>query len=493
MAITNVQESVFTAANSEAVRFVLEQAESWREFYGATFPDLKLEKGGVLRNEELGAVTVTEYAAEGPVLVLLLQTPWTEESVVARPAANGKTELVCGLGLRNGAMFTREGAAAHRSAMRQRAEKLLQLVEAKLHEGWSPCPLCGTPNDPAARFCGKCGGPLGATAAAPAPETRTCDACGAAFSAESRFCPMCGKPQTAPEPVAEPEPAPVEPEPIVEPEPVAIEPVPAPVAEPAPVAVEPEPVAEPVGANCVRPPEEAEPVTETPAEEPARKCAACGAAMLLTDKFCPDCGMPWVEPVAVAEPVPAPVVEPAPVAVEPEPVADPVGANCVRPPEEAEPTTETPAAEPARKCAACGAAMLLTDKFCPDCGMPWVELAPAFAFDAAALEETSPAPAIPAEAEPEPIPELPDDPRPIVAEKKPAPELEPAEPAIVCANCGEVLSRGDRFCLICGTPVGAPAPAPAPVQTPAVPVCAGCGAALEPGDKFCPVCGKPQQ
>ena len=51
-----------------------------------------------------------------------------------------------------------------------------------------PCPQCGHPNPPAAKFCSGCGAPL---------ELR-CPACGHANLLGSRFCNECGRALTAP-------------------------------------------------------------------------------------------------------------------------------------------------------------------------------------------------------------------------------------------------------------------------------------------------------
>src|ERR1039457_1850655 len=58
-----------------------------------------------------------------------------------------------------------------------------------------------------------------------------------------------------------------------------------------------------------------------------------------------------------------------------------------------------------------------------------------------------------------------------------------------CANCGNQISPGVRFCTYCGKPLVATAP-----QPPALVVgrtCPSCGASIPEAVKFCIKCGKP--
>ncbi|MBQ1742967.1 MAG: zinc ribbon domain-containing protein, partial [Oscillospiraceae bacterium] len=49
-----------------------------------------------------------------------------------------------------------------------------------------------------------------------------------------------------------------------------------------------------------------------------------------------------------------------------------------------------------------------------------------------------------------------------------------------CANCGEEIEEGMRFCGTCGAPV------------PQEKACVSCGAKIPLKMKFCPECGAPQ-
>src|SRR5208282_417060 len=49
-----------------------------------------------------------------------------------------------------------------------------------------PCPKCGQPTAPGAKFCPSCGASL-----APVPP-RTCPKCNTTFTSSGKFCPNCG-------------------------------------------------------------------------------------------------------------------------------------------------------------------------------------------------------------------------------------------------------------------------------------------------------------
>ncbi len=78
-------------------------------------------------------------------------------------------------------------------------------------------------------------------------------------------------------------------------------------------------------------------------------------------------------------------------------------------------------------------------------------------------------------------------PTPPPAPSTPAAGPGPAAPVPRCANCGQPLTPGDRFCHGCGAPI----PAQAPSQTPAGQVCRSCGQPVGPTDRFCHGCGAP--
>ena len=71
----------------------------------------------------------------------------------------------------------------------------------------------------------------------------------------------------------------------------------------------------------------------------------------------------------------------------------------------------------------------------------------------------------------------------------------PAAPASPCANCGQPVLTGKRFCSKCGQPVtsqpASPPPPPPPPPPPAAPTfCRHCGQQLRAGAKFCGRCGQ---
>jgi predicted RNA-binding Zn-ribbon protein involved in translation (DUF1610 family) len=55
-----------------------------------------------------------------------------------------------------------------------------------------PCPKCGTPNMPGARFCVSCGAELQTLQATGEAQTPTCPKCGAQNKAGGKFCRSCG-------------------------------------------------------------------------------------------------------------------------------------------------------------------------------------------------------------------------------------------------------------------------------------------------------------
>ena len=55
-----------------------------------------------------------------------------------------------------------------------------------------PCPKCGVPNTPGARFCISCGAELQAPQAEVKTESLTCPKCGAQNKLGSKFCHSCG-------------------------------------------------------------------------------------------------------------------------------------------------------------------------------------------------------------------------------------------------------------------------------------------------------------
>jgi len=73
-----------------------------------------------------------------------------------------------------------------------------------------PCPNCGTPARPGARFCSNCRAPLGAPAA---QATITCPACGASNRATGKFCANCRAPLQPPVPALPMQPPPFRPAP----------------------------------------------------------------------------------------------------------------------------------------------------------------------------------------------------------------------------------------------------------------------------------------
>jgi predicted amidophosphoribosyltransferase len=126
----------------------------------------------------------------------------------------------------------------------------------------------------------------------------------------------------------------------------------------------------------------------------------------------------------------------------------------------------TPPASTATLCVHCGTELRSGHRFCHVCG----------------------APTQPAAASPPP----------------------PAERMTTCSNCGALIKPGQRFCGSCGTtfaPAAAPPPpASPPVEPPPIspelldmvdlitgarPDCAQCGNPLKPGEKFCGRCGAP--
>ena len=59
---------------------------------------------------------------------------------------------------------------------------------------------------------------------------------------------------------------------------------------------------------------------------------------------------------------------------------------------------------------------------------------------------------------------------------------QPTSPATLCLNCKHPLIEGSKFCIECGTPVGAPITIPCPhcqMQTPSGKFCMSCGGKLE--------------
>ena len=60
-----------------------------------------------------------------------------------------------------------------------------------------------------------------------------------------------------------------------------------------------------------------------------------------------------------------------------------------------------------------------------------------------------------------------------------------------CSKCGNELRDGQKFCMKCGTPVGAPTQSVVKLQPKETAVCAKCGNPLNPGQKFCMKCGTP--
>jgi uncharacterized OB-fold protein len=50
------------------------------------------------------------------------------------------------------------------------------------------CSNCGQIQKPGAKFCNKCGAPLGGQA----PPSNTCPSCGRQLNPGAKFCPGCG-------------------------------------------------------------------------------------------------------------------------------------------------------------------------------------------------------------------------------------------------------------------------------------------------------------
>lgn len=73
----------------------------------------------------------------------------------------------------------------------------------------------------------------------------------------------------------------------------------------------------------------------------------------------------------------------------------------------------------------------------------------------------------------------------------PAARPGPVAPIPRCANCGQPLTSGDRFCYGCGAPIPAQAPSQVPSQAPAGQACRSCGQPIGPTDRFCHGCGAP--
>lgn len=116
-------------------------------------------------------------------------------------------------------------------------------------------------------------------------------------------------------------------------------------------------------------------------------------------------------------------------------------------------------AQDAHTCHNCGSPVDEGDKFCMTCGMALVAVPDAFDAEPAYRQGE---PGYP-----------------------PRPE-EFLEQAPTCAVCGTVGGPGNRFCMVCGSPLtAAPEPAPAP-QAGACPVC---GSPTDPSFKFCMTCG----
>ena len=103
------------------------------------------------------------------------------------------------------------------------AERELQAIQAEAFVYDLPgprCSSCGSINDPGARYCLRCGAPLGAhqdtgvTQPGPLPDQQTpgpaiaCAACGASNPASMRFCQTCGSALATSPAAAHPEPAP---------------------------------------------------------------------------------------------------------------------------------------------------------------------------------------------------------------------------------------------------------------------------------------------
>lgn len=89
-----------------------------------------------------------------------------------------------------------------------------------------------------------------------------------------------------------------------------------------------------------------------------------------------------------------------------------------------------------------------------------------------------PPPEAPAEAQP-PAPPAPAAP-PKPTTPTPPPPHAPTHAETLCSNCGKPMPPGSKFCLECGTTVGAAAK------------CKSCGADLPSGSKFCNECGAKQ-
>ena len=105
---------------------------------------------------------------------------------------------------------------------------------------------------------------------------------------------------------------------------------------------------------------------------------------------------------------------------------------------------------------------------------------PAPSAPAAPQAQTNPT-AAGAAASPRPAP------APPPAPPTPAAGPGPAAPVPRCANCGQPLTPGDRFCHGCGVPI----PAQAPSQALTGQACRACGQPIGPTDRFCHGCGAP--
>lgn len=83
----------------------------------------------------------------------------------------------------------------------------------------------------------------------------------------------------------------------------------------------------------------------------------------------------------------------------------------------------------------------------------------------------------------------------VPAPSTPAAGPGPAAPVPGCANCGQPVAPGDRFCNGCGAPITAQAPSQGPSQVPsqapAGQACRACGQTIGPTDRFCHGCGAP--
>ena len=130
------------------------------------------------------------------------------------------------------------------------------------------CIKCGTPLEPAARFCTACGAECGTEQ----PKALLCKQCGQEMEPGTRFCEECGADNGAA--------APPEQAPATQPTVAQSEPAPATQATP---AAQPAPAVQPKQALATKP-------AAAAVQGAASACGGCGAALKAGAEFCTACG-----------------------------------------------------------------------------------------------------------------------------------------------------------------------------------------------------------